>query len=122
MRGTPRYVAGSRFAHTPDSIDFTYNNLVNAIADAIDKIESEGGQVTNERNQAITLEVTYDFPAMMDEFQTIVGKMMEKGSPTAAAKITEIVESHLGKGKKVSDCTNEQAPQLDMILFDLKNL
>ena len=122
MRGTPRYVAGSRFAHTPDVIDFSYKNLVDAIANAIEKIEEEGGEVTNVRNQAITQEVTYDFPAMMDEFQTIVGKMMEKGSPVAAAKITEIVESHLGKGKKVSDCTSEQAPQLDMILFDLKNL
>jgi hypothetical protein len=122
MRGTPRYVAGSRFAHTPDVIDFSYQNLVDAIADAIKKIEDEGGEVTNVRNQSITQEVTYDFPAMMDEFQTIVGKMMEKGSPTAAAKITEIVEAHLGKGKKVSDCTSEQAAQLDMILFDLKSL
>lgn len=122
MRGTPRYVAGSRFAHTPDVIDFSYQNLVDAIANAIEQIEKEGGEVTSVRNQSITQEVTYDFPAMMDEFQTIVGKMMEKGSPTAAAKITEIVEMHLGKGKKVSDCTSEQAAQLDMILFDLKSI
>lgn len=122
MRGTPRYVAGSRFAYTPDVIDFTYTNLVNAIAGAIEKIENEGGAVTDARNQSVTREVTYDFPAMMDEFQTIVGKMMQTGSPNAAAKITEIVESHLGKGKKVSDCTAEQAAQLDMILFDLATL
>ena len=122
MRGTTRYVAGSRFAYTPDSIEFTYTNLVNAIADAIDKIEQEGGTVTDVRNQSYTEDVAYDFPAMMEEFQTIVGKMMENGSPTNAAKITEIVETHLGKGKKVGDCTSEQAPQLDMILFDLKRL
>jgi hypothetical protein len=28
----------------------------------------------------------------------------------------------LGKGKKVNDCTPEQAPQIDLILFDLKRL
>ena len=36
MRGTPRFVAGSRFKYTPDMIDFTYENLVNAIGDAIE--------------------------------------------------------------------------------------
>jgi hypothetical protein len=123
MRGTTRFVAGSRFAHTPDVIDFTYDNLVNAIAGAIDKIEdTNSGATVTTRTQVHVEEPNYDFPAMMDEFQSIVGKMMEKGSPTAAAKITEIVESHLGKGKKVGDCTADQAAQLDMILFDLKRL
>ena len=28
MRGTPRYVAGSRFKYTPESIELTYDNLV----------------------------------------------------------------------------------------------
>lgn len=37
MRQTPRFVAGSRFKYTPDSIEFNYDNLVNAIGDAIDK-------------------------------------------------------------------------------------
>ena len=37
MRGTQRYMAGSRFKYTPDYIDFSYDNLVNAIAEAIDK-------------------------------------------------------------------------------------
>ena len=27
-----------------------------------------------------------------------------------------------GKGKKVNDCTPEQAPQIDLIIFDLKRL
>lgn len=124
LRGTPRYVAGSRFRYTPDVIDFTYDNLVNAIAEAIDKeAEMRGaGAVTNSATQMHVDEPTYDFKALMDEFQTIVGQLMQKGSPTNAAKITQIVESHLGKGKKVGDCTADQAPQLDMIIFDLKRL
>ena len=36
MRGTPRYEAGSRFKYTPDYIDFSYNNLVSAISEAIE--------------------------------------------------------------------------------------
>ena len=43
MRGTPRYVAGSRFKYTPDYIDFSYQNLVKAIGEAIDKQAAEDG-------------------------------------------------------------------------------
>lgn len=122
MRGTPRYVAGSRFRYTPDSIDFTYENLVNAIAEAIEKEESNGGYVTDTRKAPNYLdEKEYDFPAMMEEFQTLVGNIMQN-NPSLAPKITAIVETHLGKGKKVGDCTSEQAPQLDLILFDIRKL
>ena len=44
MRGTPRYEAGSRFKYTPDYIDFSYKNLVEAISDAIDKQATEDGE------------------------------------------------------------------------------
>ena len=37
MRGTPRYVAGSRFKYTPDRIVLSYDNLLKAINDSIDK-------------------------------------------------------------------------------------
>ena len=126
MRGTPRFDAGSRFKYTPDYIEFTYENLVNAIADAIDKeAKSRGSQfVTGEavnKQELYADEKEYDFPAMMKEFQEIVGNLMTKNQ-SVAPKITKIVESHLGKGKKVSDCTPEQAMQLDLILFDLKAL
>ena len=124
MRGTPRFVAGSRFRFTPDVIDFTYDNLVQAIADAIDKEEQMSGSayITDAPMSHEHLnEPTYDFGALMDEFQTLVGNLMSK-NPSMAPKITAIIDKHLGKGKKVNDCTPEQAPQIDLILFDLKRL
>jgi hypothetical protein len=124
MRGTPRFVAGSRFKYTPPVIDFTYENLVKAISDAIDEEEKHHGAqfITDSRDEAIHSEAPeYDFPAMMEEFQTLVGKLMA-ANQSNSTKITQIVETYLGKGKKVGDCTAEQAAQLDMILFDLKKL
>lgn len=124
MRGTTRFVAGSRFKHTPDSIDFSYDNLVNAIANAIDQEskESNGQFVTDVSiDKSQYSEPTYDFAAMMEEFQTLVGNVMAS-NPSLAPKITSIVESHLGKGKKVGDCTEEQCQQLDLILFELKRI
>lgn len=123
MRGTTRFVAGSRFRHTPDYIEFTYDNLVNAFADAIDKEAAETGHkyVTDVKTQVVTEEVHYDFDALMKEFQDCVGAIMQK-NPNDAAKITAIVDKHLGKGKKVGDCTPEQASILDLIVHDIKTL
>lgn len=126
MRGTPRFDAGSRFKYTPDYIVFNYENLVNAITDAIDKEAKERGMeyVTDsaiDKKELYADEKEYDFPALMKTFQDIVGDLMTKDQ-NIATKITKIVESHLGKGKKVSDCTSEQAAQLDLIIFDLKKL
>ena len=50
LRGTPRYEAGSRFRYTPDSIEFTYENLVNAIGDAIEaEAKQDANRVTDEK-------------------------------------------------------------------------
>ena len=124
MRGTPRFVAGSRFRFTPDYIDFNYDALVNAISDAIDKEAAAAGanMVTDAPAPKLHLsEPTYDFEKLMGEFQTVVGEIM-RTKPGLAPKITAIVDKHLGKGKKVGDCTPEQAPQIELILFDIKRL
>lgn len=124
MRETPRFIAGSRFRYTPDVIDFHYDALVNAIADAIDKEANEHANqyVTNEAVNAHVEEKTYDFNSIMDQIQATIGALMAKNSPTMRTTIQTIVEKHLGKGKKVSECVPEQAPILDLILFDLKKI
>lgn len=123
MRGTPRYVAGSRFKYIPNSIEFTYENLVNAIAEAIDKqAEETGGKyITNEPTQVITKDITYDFDALTSQFQDLVGELMS-ANQSNANKITAIVDKYLGKGKKVGDCAPEQAEQIDLINHDLEIL
>lgn len=123
MRETPRYMAGSRFKYTPDYIDFGYENLVNAIADAIDKQAQENGGkfVTDTATQVVTKEVDYDFENLTKEFQDLVGTLMT-ANQSNSSKITAVVEKYLGKGKKVSDCTSDQAEQIDLIVHDLKSL
>ena len=122
MRETSRYVAGSRFKYTPDSIELSYDNLVKAIADAIDEQERVSkGSTTDSYNSLHTDDVEYDFPALMKEVQQTVGALMS-GHPEMEHKIVSIVDKHLGKGKKVSDCTPDQAALVDLILYDLKHL
>jgi hypothetical protein len=129
LRGTPRYVAGSRFKYTPDYIDFTYNNLVDAIGDAIDKQMQEDGEqyFTDEKQNLYKAAVTpLNFDALLDEFNSIIEELVTKDEAKFgeywAPRVTEIVERYLGKGIKVNDCSREQVEALDLILSDLKDL
>jgi len=125
MRGTPRFVAGSRFKYTPDWIEFNYQNLVDAIGDAIDKQaeETDGKYVTSKPTTAHIVDKGPDFDELMSQFKTLVGKIQEvTGSAFAlnwAPRITEIIERHLGKGKKVNDMSRDQVEQLVLIVDDL---
>ncbi len=128
MRGTQRFEAGSRFKYTPDYIEFTYENLVNAISDAIDKQAKEDGEhlFTTERdNNYIDTSSNLDFDALMEEFQSIIKGFSEDEEKMAsyyAPRITQIVDKYLGKGKKVSEMNREQSEQLVLIIDDLKTL
>jgi hypothetical protein len=122
MRETPRFVAGSRFRYTPDVIDLSYDNLVNAIKDAIDKEAAETGNqyvTATKSNLFIENEVTYDFDAMKAEFDDLVNELMKKDVQNRSV-IVKVVSEYLGTGKKVSECTESDATQLDLILKELR--
>lgn len=125
MRGTPRFVAGSRFKYVPDYIDFTYENLVNAIGDAIDKEAAEyGGKfVTNNVSQAHIVKPEPNFDELMNQFNTLVKKVQDASGDnfgkTWAPRIVEITDRHLGKGKKVAEMNRSQTEQLILIIDDL---
>ena len=125
MRGTPRFVAGSRFKYTPDSIEFSYNNLVNAIGDAIDRQAKDfGGQyVTDAPTTAHTTEPELNFDDLMNQFNTLVSKIQNATGgafgTTWAPRIVAITDKYLGKGKKVSEMSRDQVEQLVLIVDDL---
>ena len=129
MRGTNRYMAGSRFKYTPDYIEFSYNNLTNAIANAIDEQAKEDGAqyFTEERsNLYIPKENELNFDDLMNEFQNAINRMIAKAGDKFEEKytprITQITEKYLGRGNKVSQCSREQVEALSLIVEDLKEL
>ena len=129
IRGTPRYMAGSRFKYTPDYIDFTYDALVKAIGDAIDEqMKTDGKEYfTDARNNLHTEAVELDFDALLETFNSIVNNLIEKESEEKFTsywqpRIVQITEKYLGKGQKVSNCSREQTEALDLIVSELKDL
>lgn len=111
----------SRIKYIPARVDFSFNALETAIKTAIDKEEQERGAsaMTTERQVAVVQETTYDFDGLMKEFNTLVSKLMADNQSNAY-KITAIVDKYLGKGKKVSDASPEQAELVALIVDDIK--
>ena len=131
MRGTSRFEAGSRFKYTPPFIDFTYDALVNAIGEAIDKqAEIDGNKelFTDKRENAyFDTTSSLDFDELMTEFNDKIKSIVteegeEKFKEYWQPRITEIIERYIGKGNKVNDMNRDQIEQLDLIVSDLKDL
>lgn len=130
MRGTPRYVAGSRFKYTPDYIDFSYKELVKAIGDAIDQQMAEEGAeyFTEERNNLYQNTMQeLDFDELMTKFHGMINQVAEKATEEEFAtywqpRIVQITDKYLGKGMKVTQCSRDQVEALDLIVTDLEDL
>lgn len=115
---------GSRFKYLPEEITLNYDVLTEALAAAIDKEAAEHNNefVTDDRITPIPTAVTYDYEALMAEFETVVGELMNKNQTYYAPRITSSVERYLGKGKKASDTTPDQAEFIFLINEELKEM
>ena len=112
---------GGRFKYIAPEIDFTYEALTQALNEAIDREAAETGNkyVTSERQNAPILK-EYDYDALMEEFKTLVGCLMERNSAVNGPKVTQIIDRYLGKGKKISEATRDQAEFIYLIVEEIK--
>jgi hypothetical protein len=113
---------GSRFKYIASEIPLNYDALTKAIGDAIDKEAKENGNkfVTNEREAAPVLK-EYDFDALMAQFETMVGDLMTKDQTYYAPRITQVIEKYLGKGKKMSGVTRDQAELVYLVVTEIQD-
>ena len=112
-----------RFKYITPVIDFSYQSLVNALNDAIDKEAAETGNkfITNDR-VVVAAPVEYNYEALMTEFSSVAGDLMNKNQTKFGPLITQVVDKYLGRGKKISDTTPDQAEFVYLILQEVKTL
>lgn len=117
-----RISCGCRFKQIEPIIDFNYESLAKALTDAIDKeAEASGGKFVTEERETGPVAMTYDYEALMAEFKEIVTGLMEKDKDKYAPYVTQAVEKYLGKGKKISETTLDQAELVYLILTEIKD-
>lgn len=120
--GDDSIACGGRIKYLPDEIEMSYENLVNAMRDAIEKEakEHDGKFITDERMTVAPEAPEYNYDELKEEFNIMVSKMMEK-TQDVGPKITAIVNKYLGRGKTVKESTPEQAELLFLINEEIKS-
>ena len=114
--------AGCRFKYIEPIIPLGYQELVDALNAAIDKeaAETGGKYVTDERDSVATAAPEYDYGKLMEEFQVLVGQLMNESAQNGP-KITAIIDKYLGKGKKISEATQSQVDMIYLIVSEIKS-
>lgn len=118
MRGNERVIAGSRWKHTPNSIVFTYDNLVNAIHDAVEKSSEEDGVVAMEE------QVNHYDTSDELTFEEVRAELTELGQAYFNAdrleEFTNKMEDTFGDGVKVNLLEEKHKEAAIVVLDELK--
>ena len=117
FRGDDRFYAGSRFAYIVPRVELSYENLINAIYNAIDEeiANRGGGEATKEENPYYKL----DYDNLMQEAASYWTQLTDKGLTGVA---TEILEKEFGRKIKFSEIPREQVESLNKVLIEIKEI
>lgn len=118
---TDEYLAGSRLDTMPSEIKvFSAENIQNAIKEAIEKKESQSGNaaISYEEKKIEEVQKEWTHKEILNAIKPYLQTLWEK----YAEDVTDIMTNNLGEDVKITDTTKKQIPQLEMVLFDLKNL
>lgn len=110
-----------RFAQIQAEVPFSYDDLVKALYEAIDAEAASTKTETVPEREKAPEPVEYDYDALVSEFEGLVGQLMTKDQGYYAPRITQIIDKYLGKGKKVSATTRDQAELIYLIVDEIKS-
>ena len=124
-RRTPTIMAGSRYKYLATKIPFGYDELVNAIADAIDKQEKEDGAVIVDKAQVATITDEMTFQEIRKEaselWATMVGAGETEEQQDNARIIMKKVEMVFGHPTKLSEITENQKDLFYLVLLEMRD-
>ena len=119
-RKTPTVMAGSRFKYLAPKIKFGYQELVDAIAEAIEKSEKiDGAKVVDKQENII--EKTLSFNEVRNEAMELWSKLIEL-DPENSKIILKKVEMVFGRVMKLSEITEDQVDLFNLVVLDMRDL
>lgn len=119
LAGTEEWFARTRNEYFDPYIeDFTAENLVKAYYDALDRQEKAEGvaPITMQEKDEMYATEKVDFGVLMDQVAKACAELAAKKGNEV---VVDIVETTLGTGGKVSQCTEKQSQAVQVILSDL---
>lgn len=123
-RKTPTIMAGSRFKYLEPKIKFGYNELVNAISDAIDKAEKLDGATVVDKSERI-IEEALDYNAIRAEASALWKQLVGEGenaNAEMAKTILKKVEMIFGRTMKLSEITEDQVDLFNLVVIEMRDL
>lgn len=121
-RKTPTIMAGSRFKYLAPKIKFGYQELVDAIADAIEKSEKlDGAVVVDIEVNAVIESEPLRYDEIRAEAQELWGKLIAQNEENAA-RILKKVEMIFGRQMKLSEITEDQVDLYNLVVLEMREM
>lgn len=120
-RETPTLFAGSRFKYLAPKIKFGYEELVSAIADAIDMAEKKDGATVVDKSDLVTVEEKVDFNTVRAEAQALWTKLVGQSEENAVT-ILKKIEMIMSHKMKLSEFTEDQVELLALVVQEMREM
>ena len=121
-RKTPTIMAGSRFKYLSPKIKFGYQELVDAIADAIEKSEKFDGAVVVDSEVTPIIEAEpLHYDEVRAEAQKLWTSLIEQNEENAA-RILKKVEMIFGRQMKLSEITEDQVDLYNLVVLEMREM
>lgn len=121
-RGNDRFEAGSRFPLLAPKIEMTYNNLVEALYDAIEKQAQQDNVQLDDKPKDNFYKADRTFEEVMKEAQDTFKKLLEQDKEKNASAMNAIILKVFGKPIKLSETTPDQQELVEVVLDEWKAL
>ena len=120
-RETPTLFAGSRFKYLAPKIKFGYNELVDAIAEAITMSERQDGVTVVEKAELTPVAEKLDFTQVRAEAQDLWTKLVAQNEENASV-ILKKIEMIMGHRMKLSEFTEDQVDLLQLAVLEMRDM
>ena len=119
-RKTPTVMAGSRFKYLAPKIKFGYQELVDAISDAIDQSEKLDGATVVETSELI-MEEALDYKKIRERASSLWANLVDRDEDNAAI-ILKKVEMIFGRQIKLSEITEDQVDLFNLVVLEMEDM
>lgn len=122
-RGTPRVFAGSRYKYLAPKIELGYQQLVDAIAEAMKKeAEMTGTSLDNRSVSEVLATTTRPFSDVMNEARSLWKQIIDAKGDEGRETMREAIQRVFKRDVQLSKVTEDQQELVELVIDDFKKI